>query len=55
VGCCDSSPGRHASRHSKTAGHPVAASFERGESWAWCFVDDTEVDVPAAALGFLRW
>ncbi len=54
VGCCDSSPNRHASRHSRTAGHPVAASYERGESWAWCFVDDTEVDVPAAALGFLR-
>ncbi len=37
VGCCDSSPGRHASRHGKTAGHPVIRSFEPGEAWRWCY------------------
>ena len=54
VGCCDSSPNRHASAHARKAKHPVVASFERGERWAWCFVDDDEVDVPKAVLPYLR-
>ena len=33
IGCCDSSPGRHASKHAAHAGHPVIASFEPGETW----------------------
>lgn len=40
VGCCDSSPGRHASRHFKETGHPVMRSIEPGEQWRWCYVDD---------------
>jgi uncharacterized UBP type Zn finger protein len=40
VGCCDSSPGRHASRHFGDAQHPVMCSFEPGETWRWCFVDE---------------
>ncbi|CAA9357586.1 MAG: Na+/H+ antiporter [uncultured Nocardioidaceae bacterium] len=39
VGCCDSSPGRHADRHFNREGHPVMASVEPGEGWRWCFVD----------------
>ncbi|HEV7655736.1 MAG TPA: UBP-type zinc finger domain-containing protein [Mycobacteriales bacterium] len=39
VGCCDSSPARHASVHYERAGHPVMRSAEAGESWRWCFVD----------------
>lgn len=39
VGCCDSSPGRHARRHFDEVGHPVVMSWEPGEDWAWCFVD----------------
>ncbi|MFI5802307.1 UBP-type zinc finger domain-containing protein [Streptomyces sp. NPDC051561] len=39
VGCCDSSPGRHATDHFTATGHPVMRSFEPGESWRWCFVD----------------
>lgn len=39
VGCCDSSPGRHASAHFESTGHPVMRSFEPGEEWRWCFVD----------------
>jgi uncharacterized UBP type Zn finger protein len=54
VGCCDSSPNRHASRHYQKVGHPIAASHEPGESWAWCYVDETELEVPASALGYLR-
>jgi monovalent cation/hydrogen antiporter len=40
VGCCDSSPQRHASRHYAETGHPVIRSFEPGETWRWCFVHD---------------
>jgi uncharacterized UBP type Zn finger protein len=39
VGCCDSSPGRHATRHFQTSQHPVVQSFEPGETWGWCYVD----------------
>lgn len=39
VGCCDSSPQRHASRHWQQSTHPVAASVEPGEHWAWCYAD----------------
>jgi uncharacterized UBP type Zn finger protein len=40
VGCCDSSPSRHASAHFKESGHPVIKSFQPGETWKWCFVDE---------------
>ncbi|PWD50820.1 Na+/H+ antiporter [Serinibacter arcticus] len=40
VGCCDSSVGRHAERHFTETGHPVMRSFEPGESWRWCYVDE---------------
>jgi Na+/H+ antiporter len=40
VGCCDSSPQKHASAHFRETEHPVMRSFEPGESWRWCFVDD---------------
>lgn len=41
VGCCDSSPGKHASRHFAASQHPVMRSLEPGEAWRWCFVDET--------------
>jgi monovalent cation/hydrogen antiporter len=40
VGCCDSSPGRHAQRHAHAEDHAVMRSFEPGESWRWCYVDE---------------
>jgi uncharacterized UBP type Zn finger protein len=40
VGCCDSSPNRHASRHAAAVGHPIARSAEPGEEWSWCYVDE---------------
>lgn len=39
VGCCDSSPQRHADRHHDQTGHPVMRSFEPHEAWRWCYVD----------------
>ncbi|MGV9364158.1 UBP-type zinc finger domain-containing protein [Amycolatopsis sp. NPDC003731] len=35
VGCCDSSPGQHASRHAAQTGHRFVRSFEPGEEWFW--------------------
>jgi hypothetical protein len=40
VGCCDSSPERHASRHADALEHPIIRSLEPGEDWSWCFVDE---------------
>jgi uncharacterized UBP type Zn finger protein len=39
VGCCDSSPNKHASKHAAAHQHPVVRSFEPGEDWGWCYVD----------------
>lgn len=47
VGCCDSSPNRHATKHFKSTGHPLVRSFEPGENWIWCFVDQVALE-PAA-------
>ncbi len=44
VGCCDSSPGRHARAHHEQRDHPLMASAEPGESWGYCFVDDVTFD-----------
>src|ERR1700742_2476757 len=44
VGCCDSSPGQHASRHAAETGHPIAQSFEPDESWFWDYEHDVEVE-----------
>ncbi len=48
VGCCDSSPGRHATAHAEDAGHPVVRSFEPGEDWFYCYLDELALDVPDA-------
>jgi len=45
VGCCDSSPGRHASAHAASSGHPIIRSLEPGETWSWCFVDELALDL----------
>ncbi len=39
VGCCDSSPNKHASKHFHATKHPIMQSFQPGEDWRWCFVD----------------
>ena len=40
VGCCDSTPGRHATAHFRQTGHPVMKTFPDSK-WAWCYVDET--------------
>ena len=39
VGCCDSSKNKHASAHARQQDHPIVQSYEPGEDWWWCFVD----------------
>jgi uncharacterized UBP type Zn finger protein len=39
VGCCDSSPGQHASAHARDRAHPIMRSIEPREDWSWCVVD----------------
>jgi uncharacterized UBP type Zn finger protein len=51
VGCCDSSPNRHASRHAAESGHPIASSLEPGEDWSWCFVDEVAFVIAEAEDG----
>jgi uncharacterized UBP type Zn finger protein len=46
VGCCDSSPNKHATAHARDSGHPIMRSVQPGESWAWCFEDEQALAVP---------
>jgi uncharacterized UBP type Zn finger protein len=39
VGCCDNSKNKHATKHFKATQHPIIRSFEPGENWKWCYVD----------------
>jgi hypothetical protein len=48
IGCCDSSPSQHASKHAESSGHPIAASFEPGEDWFYDY--QKERMVKGAAL-----
>ena len=45
IGCCDSSPNKHASRHALEDGHPIARSAEPGETWSWCYVDEVAFEI----------
>jgi uncharacterized UBP type Zn finger protein len=49
VGCCDSSPNRHASRHFSDTGHPVISSLEPNEDWVYCYRHDIFADEVATA------
>ena len=40
IGCCETSPSQHASRHATEHGHPIIRSYEPGETWYWDY--DTE-------------
>jgi hypothetical protein len=44
VGCCDNSPNRHATKHFHQSRHPIIRSFEPGEAWGWCYVDEEPLD-----------
>ena len=46
VGCCDSSPGQHATAHEQETGHPVIRSYEPGEEWFWNYADASAFSGP---------
>ena len=48
VGCCDDSPGRHATAHYGATEHPVVRSFEPGQDWYWCYVDEMKFEIDGA-------
>ncbi|HKC19316.1 MAG TPA: UBP-type zinc finger domain-containing protein [Candidatus Dormibacteraeota bacterium] len=48
VGCCDSSPNHHATKHWHRTHHPVIASYERGENWVWCYADEVFFETAAS-------
>jgi hypothetical protein len=43
IGCCDSSPSQHGSKHAAATDHPIATSFEPGESWFWDYQTSEEI------------
>lgn len=49
IGCCDSSPSQHATRHFESSGHPILASFEPGEDWFFDFRDGEVLEGPVLA------
>lgn len=48
VGCCDNSPGKHATAHFAATEHPIICSFEPGEEWYWCYADELAFELPDA-------
>ena len=46
VGCCDESPGRHATAHFHATGHPIIEGYDPPDGWGWCYVDEQTVDLP---------
>lgn len=44
VGCCDSSPNKHATKHFQGTTHAIMQSIEPGEAWGWCYVDEIELE-----------
>ena len=48
VGCCDSSPNKHATAHFHATDHPLVQSYEPGERWWWCYLDEVVFEVADA-------
>ncbi len=49
VGCCDSSPARHARQHAEANhDHPLIRSIEPGENWWYCYIDDVMFNIEGA-------
>ncbi|MCC3282799.1 UBP-type zinc finger domain-containing protein [Arthrobacter caoxuetaonis] len=49
IGCCDTSPGQHATAHGRSTGHPVIRSFEPGEDWFYSYLDEATFQGPVLA------
>ena len=44
VGCCDQSPGKHATTHYHATSHPIIISFQPDEDWGYCYPDDLFIE-----------
>ena len=53
VGCCVNSPNKHATGHFGAMHDPLIQSFEPGEDWGWCYVDELFLE-PAPLPAALR-
>jgi hypothetical protein len=51
IGCCDNSPGKHATAHFHETSHPIIRSAEPGEDWSWCYVDEVSFVLKPADSG----
>lgn len=49
IGCCDTSPGQHATGHAHATRHPIITSFEPGEDWYYDYRDGQMSDGPRLA------
>jgi Zn-finger in ubiquitin-hydrolases and other protein len=45
VGCCDSSPNRHATKHFRKTRDPIIEGYDPPEGWGWCYVDEISLDL----------
>jgi hypothetical protein len=45
VGCCDQSPGQHATKHHRATRHPIIEGYDPPEGWGYCYVDDLFIDL----------
>jgi uncharacterized UBP type Zn finger protein len=52
VACCDSTPGRHATRHFHDTGHPVMKPY-KSDDWLWCYVHQSYTYRNAKSSSFL--
>jgi len=43
IGCCDSSEGKHSTKHFKKTSHPIIESYGSDKIWRWCFIDNDYV------------
>ncbi|MGI8949070.1 MAG: UBP-type zinc finger domain-containing protein [Ornithinimicrobium sp.] len=46
VGCCNSSPGKHATAHHDKTSHPLIRSYEPREDWYSCYPDGLTFELP---------
>src|SRR5258708_22786083 len=46
IGCCDSSPSQHASKHFASTGHAIITSFEPGEDWFYDYETEQMIKGP---------
>ena len=49
IGCCDTSPGQHATAHAHATAHPWIQSFEPGEDWFYDYRTQQTTDGPQLA------